>query len=87
MLGDVRGRGLMIGAELVCRNDANQQATDQCEEVIQRCFHKGLLLLSCGESTVRFCPPLIVSEEQAEIAIAILDEALTEVTKISQQQL
>ena len=87
LLGNVRGRGLMIGAELVRHNDANQQATDECEEVIQRCFHKGLLLLSCGESTVRFCPPLIVSEEQAEIAIAILDEALTEVTKISQQQL
>ena len=87
LIGDVRGQGLMIGAELVKDRQSLTPATSECNEVVQRCFRKGLLLLSCGESTLRFCPPLIVTEEQVEIAIGILDEALTEVTEKSQQQL
>jgi len=87
LIGDVRGRGLMIGAELVRDRESQEPASTECEEIIQACFRKGLLLLSCGESTVRFCPPLIISEEQAEIAVAILEEALTEITEKSQRQL
>ena len=87
LIGHVRGRGLMIGAELVSDRESKQPAASECEDVIQACFRRGLLLLSCGESTVRFCPPLVITEEQAEIAVAILDEALTEVTEQSQQQL
>ena len=87
LIGDVRGRGLMIGAELVQDRESQEPAAVECEEIIQACFRKGLLLLSCGANSVRFCPPLIISEEQAEIAIAILDEALTEITEKSRRQL
>jgi 4-aminobutyrate aminotransferase len=47
--------------------------------VLERAFHKGLLLLGCGENTVRFMPPLIVTREQAELAVEILDEVLSEI--------
>jgi 4-aminobutyrate aminotransferase len=44
--------------------------------VIQACFQRGLLLLGCGQSTVRFCPPLVITKEQADTAVAILDDVL-----------
>lgn len=87
LLGNVRGRGLMIGAELVHDSNTKQPAIEQCQEVVQRCFSKGLLLLSCGDSTVRFCPPLVISEEQVEVALGIFTEALDEVTEGHQQRL
>jgi 4-aminobutyrate aminotransferase len=43
---------------------------------MQKCFEKGLLLLSCGESTLRFCPPLIVTAEEVKTAVAIFDAAV-----------
>ena len=87
LIGDVRGRGLMVGAELVKDRQSLTPAVSECDEVVQRCFHKGLLLLSCGENTLRFCPPLIVTEEQVEIAIGILDDVLTEITEKSRNEL
>jgi 4-aminobutyrate aminotransferase len=48
------------------------------DEVVQLAFHKGLLLLGCGESALRFCPPLCVSAEQVDTALRILGEALAE---------
>ena len=77
-IGEVRGRGLMIGMELVEADGS--PAHDFCEAVIDRAFHNGLLLLSCGASTVRFMPPLSVSREQVDEAMGMLrlglDEAL-----------
>ncbi len=48
------------------------------DQVMQRCFEKGLLLLSCGESTLRFCPPLIVTREEVDIAVEIFDAVIGE---------
>jgi 4-aminobutyrate aminotransferase len=45
---------------------------------MQKCFEKGLLLLSCGESTLRFCPPLIVKKAEADRAVEICDAAIIE---------
>ena len=59
-IGDVRGRGLMIGIELIETGPDRVPARDLCQKVIERAFHNGLLLLSCGVSTVRFMPPLNV---------------------------
>ena len=87
MIGNVRGRGLMIGAELVDDRESKTPALEACEDVVQRCFQKGLLLLTCGESTIRFCPPLVVTEEQAHVAVGIVDEVLSEVTEIRRQRL
>jgi 4-aminobutyrate aminotransferase len=66
---DVRGRGLMIGVELPTHDDA--------VALEQECFARGLLVLTCGESSVRLAPPLVVTAAQADVAIDILDAALT----------
>lgn len=75
---DVRGLGLMVGVEF-CRPDDNNTPDRQLRErVMQKCFEKGLLLLGCGESTLRFCPPLIVTAEEVETAVRLFDEAIPE---------
>ena len=75
-ISDVRGLGLMIGVEFV-GNDGKPDAKFR-DQVIFKCFDQGLLLLSCGESTIRFCPPLIVKRNEVEIAAGIFDAVLTE---------
>lgn len=77
-IGDVRGRGLMIGVDLVADPDSKKPAKKLCNDVVQACFYKGLLLLSCGESSVRLAPPLIIDQQQAETAVDILDAVLTD---------
>jgi 4-aminobutyrate aminotransferase len=79
LIGDVRGLGLMVGVELVSDAQAKTPAAAQRNQVIQACFRKGLLLLGCGESTVRFCPPLIVGEQEIATAVSIFAEALAEI--------
>lgn len=80
-IGEVRGHGLMIGMELIEDDDAKTPARKLCDDIVTRAFHNGLLLLSCGVSTVRFMPPLNVSMEEVDEAIALLrtsmDEALS----------
>jgi 4-aminobutyrate aminotransferase len=65
---EVRGRGLMIGVELPTHDDA--------VALEQECFARGLLVLTCGESSVRLAPPLVVTVEQADVAVDLLDAAL-----------
>jgi 4-aminobutyrate aminotransferase len=77
-VGEVRGKGLMIGMELVKDQATRAPAKDLCDALITRAFHNGLLLLSCGASTVRFMPPLLVSEAQVDEAVALLEVALIE---------
>jgi 4-aminobutyrate aminotransferase len=77
-IADVRGKGLMIGVELAAADGS--PAPEEAERLVQTCFHKGLLLLRCGESTVRLCPPLVVTQEHCETALAIIDESLNEMS-------
>jgi 4-aminobutyrate aminotransferase len=79
LIGDVRGLGLMVGAELVQPSTDNRPHVEAQKAVIQASFRRGLLLLGCGESTVRFCPPLLVDEQQVRTAVTIFGEALAEV--------
>jgi 4-aminobutyrate aminotransferase len=79
VIGEVRGKGLMIGMELVTDRVSRKAARELCDRVIDRAFHNGLLLLSCGQSTVRFMPPLVVSAAEIDEAVAILDATLSEV--------
>jgi len=76
LIGDVRGLGLMIGAELVRDRTTKEPASTERDEVVQSCFRKGLLMLGCGMSTLRFCPPLVVTKEQCDTAVGIIDEVL-----------
>jgi len=78
VIGQVRGRGLMIGMELVTDPVSRAPARRLCDTLITRAFHQGLLLLSCGQSTVRFMPPLLVSEAQVDEAMELLERALIE---------
>ncbi len=77
-IGEVRGKGLMIGAELITDRASRKPATTLCQRVLTRAFHNGLLLLSCGLSTLRFIPPLMVSRAQVDEALALLEVALNE---------
>jgi 4-aminobutyrate aminotransferase len=78
LVGDVRGRGLMIGIELVANKETREPAQALRNRVEELCFEKGLLILGCGETSLRLCPPLIVSEDEATVALDILEEALTQ---------
>jgi len=78
-MGDVRGKGLMVGVELVKDRDTKERATDWRNEVIQKAFQKGLLLLGCGENTIRFSPALTVTVEEIDACLSIFEESLREV--------
>lgn len=80
LIGDVRGKGLMLAIDLVKDRDTREPASRERDAVVQACFKKGLLLLGCGVSGIRFCPPLVVRERDAKTAVRILDEVLTEIT-------
>src|SRR5206468_8969618 len=79
LIGDVRGRGLMIGVELVRDRETKERATDERNAVVLGAFGRGLLILGAGKNSVRFSPPLVLTRGQADIAVKIFDEALTDV--------
>lgn len=70
-IGDVRGKGLMIGVEFVKDRKTKEAAADLRNEVVDRCFEKGLLTLGCGDSTIRITPPLCVTEEEIREGLEI----------------
>ncbi|HWG21027.1 MAG TPA: acetyl ornithine aminotransferase family protein [Terracidiphilus sp.] len=77
LVGDVRGRGLMIGIELVKNKETREPATTLRNRVETLAFERGLMVLGCGETSLRLCPPLILTEEEATVGLDILEEALT----------
>ena len=79
LVGDVRGRGLMIGIELVRDRETKERATTERDAVVNECFKRGMLVLGAGRNAVRLSPPLILTRQQADTALEILDEALTSV--------
>jgi 4-aminobutyrate aminotransferase len=80
-IGDVRGKGLMVGVELVKDRNTKERAGDWRNSVIQKAFQKGLLLLGCGENTLRFCPALTVTAEEIDVCLSIFEEVVQEVTR------
>jgi len=81
LVGDVRGRGLMIGIELVKDKITREPATALRNRVETLAFEKGLMILGCGETSIRLCPPLLINEQEATVALDILEEALSQVEK------
>jgi 4-aminobutyrate aminotransferase len=81
LVGEVRGRGLMIGIELVTDKATREPATALRNRIETLAFERGLMILGCGETSLRLCPPLIVTEEEATVALDILEEALAQVEK------
>ena len=81
LIGDVRGKGLMIGVELVKDRQTKEPAPDERDAVVQAMFRRGVLLLGAGKNAIRFCPPLVVTKAQVDDVTRLLDEALEEVGK------
>ena len=77
-IGEVRGRGLMIGIEMIEDDAERTPARALCERLVTRGFYNGLLLLSCGVSTVRFMPPLCVTVAEIDEAVGMLRTSLDE---------
>jgi 4-aminobutyrate aminotransferase len=78
IVGDVRGKGLMIGVEIVRDQKTKERAADLREAIVDLAFEKGLLLLGAGENTIRVAPPLLVDEEQADFAAQTLESCIGE---------
>jgi 4-aminobutyrate aminotransferase len=76
IVGDVRGRGLMIGLELVLDQEAKMPAPELRDRLEMMAFKRGLLILGAGRSSIRLCPPLVITREQADFAMDTLDECL-----------
>jgi len=79
LIGDVRGRGLMVGVELVRDRHTKERAISERDAVVSAAFRRGLLLLGAGKNSIRFSPPLVLTRDQAETAVAIFDQAVGEV--------
>jgi 4-aminobutyrate aminotransferase len=77
-IGDVRGLGLMVAMDVVSTQDHQTADPALRDEIIQTAFRQGLLLLGCGESAIRFCPPLCITAEQVDAALRILSTVLAE---------
>jgi len=81
LIGDVRGRGLMIGVELVRDRQTKERADVERDALVNAAFARGMLVLGAGRNAVRFSPPLVLTRPQADTAVKIFDEALTEVER------
>ncbi len=81
IVGEIRGRGLMIGIEIVRDQKTKERAHALRERIVELAFAKGLLVLGAGENTVRLAPPLLVDEEQADFGLRTLEACITEVER------
>jgi 4-aminobutyrate aminotransferase len=81
IIGDVRGRGLMIGVELVRDRTTRERAVEERNALVQAMFRRGVLILGAGRNAIRFAPPLVITKDQADAVLRIFDESLTEVTR------
>lgn len=79
LIGDVRGKGLSIGVDLVKDRESRERAVNEALKVCWRCYEKGVLLITFSQSVLRFQPPLVITQEELERALAVIDESLTEV--------
>ena len=81
IVGDVRGKGLMVGVEFVRDQRTKERAADLRNAIVDRAFHKGLLVLGAGENSLRLSPPLLIDQEQADFAVRTLEECIREAEK------
>ena len=77
LIGDVRGQGLMIGVELVRDRTTKERATTERDALVKECFQRGLLVLGAGRNAIRLSPPLVLTKQQADEALQLLDQAMT----------
>lgn len=82
IIGEVRGKGAMLAMELVEDRESKQPATEKAKALVSRCYNKGLVLLSCGNfgNVIRTLMPLVITDEQLDRGLAILEESLAEIS-------
>jgi len=76
IVGDVRGRGLMIGIEIVKDQKTREAAPQLRDRIVDLAFERGLLILGCGETSLRLAPPLVVKQGEMDVALDILEECI-----------
>ncbi|MDP9158935.1 MAG: acetyl ornithine aminotransferase family protein [Acidobacteriota bacterium] len=81
LVGDVRGRGLMIGVEIVKDQKTQEYGATERDRIVELAFERGILLLGCGPSTIRIAPALVVTKDEADVAVDVLDECIAIVSK------
>jgi len=77
LVGDVRGRGLMIGIEIVTDKKEKTPGAAERDRIVGLAFERGVLFLGCGPNSIRIAPPLVVTKEQADIAMNLLEECIS----------
>jgi 4-aminobutyrate aminotransferase len=81
IVGDVRGRGLMIGVDIVKDQKTREYGAAERDRVVEMAFERGVLFLGCGPSTVRIAPPLILTKDEADIGLDVLEESIAAVER------
>jgi len=81
LVGDVRGRGLMIGVDIVKDKTTKEYGAAERDLIVEKAFEQGVLFLGCGPSSIRLCPPLVVTKEETDVAMDVLEECIREVGK------
>jgi len=81
IVGDVRGRGLMIGVDIVKDQATREYGNTERDRIVESAFERGVLFLGCGPSTVRIAPPLVVTKDEADVAMDVLEESIAVVEK------
>jgi 4-aminobutyrate aminotransferase len=81
IVGNIRGRGLMIGVEIVKNQTTREYGASERDLIVEAAFERGVLFLGCGPSTIRIAPPLVVTKDEADVAMDVLEEAIAMVGK------
>ena len=77
MIGDVRGFGMMLSVEFVTDRKTLKPAPELRDKIEYACYERGLIILGCGNNTIRWSPPLILRKENVDVALEIFDEAIS----------
>jgi 4-aminobutyrate aminotransferase len=81
IVGDVRGKGLMIGLEIVEDKKGKKPAPEKVKEIMMRSWKRGVVVITCGTSTIRIAPPLVITRELVDSALDIIEDTVKEVEK------
>jgi 4-aminobutyrate aminotransferase len=81
IIGDVRGKGLMIGMEIVENKESKKPAPQKVNEIMMRSWRRGINVISCGASTIRIAPPLVITRELVDSALDIIEDTTKQVEK------
>jgi len=76
VIGDVRGLGMMLGVEFVTDKETLKPDAELRDRIEMACFNRGLIILGCGNNTIRWSPPLILAKQHVDVALEIFDEAI-----------